>query len=70
MYIVEGEKCADAMTAAGLLATTSNTGAQKAIKLSATDKALLESYAERIVIPDNDEKGTDYAAGREGHGYH
>ena len=66
LYIVEGEKCADAMTSAGLLATTSNTGAQKAIKLSATDKALLESYAERIVIPDNDEKGTDYAAAWQG----
>lgn len=66
LYIVEGEKCADAMTQHGLLATTSNTGAQKAIKLSATDKALLESYAERIVIPDNDEKGTDYAAAWQG----
>lgn len=66
LYIVEGEKCADAMTSAGLLATTSNTGAQKAIKLSATDKALLESYAERIVIPDNDEKGSDYAAAWQG----
>lgn len=66
LYIVEGEKCADAMTSAGLLATTSNTGAQKAIKLSATDKALLESYAERIVIPDNDEKGADYAAAWQG----
>lgn len=66
LYIVEGEKCADAMTSAGLLATTSNTGAQKAIKLSAMDKALLESYAERIVIPDNDEKGTDYAAAWQG----
>ena len=66
LYIVEGEKCADAMTQHGLLATTSNTGAQKAIKLSATDKALLESYPERIVIPDNDEKGTDYAAAWQG----
>lgn len=62
LYIVEGEKCADAMVKAGLLATTSNTGAQKQIKLSPTDKALLESYADRIVIPDNDVKGGDYAA--------
>ncbi|MDY6148930.1 MAG: DUF927 domain-containing protein [Porphyromonas sp.] len=62
LYIVEGEKCADAMVKAGLLATTSNTGAQKNIKLSPTDKLLLESYPERIVIPDNDDKGADYAA--------
>lgn len=62
LYIVEGEKCADAMVSAGLLATTSNTGAQKNIKLSPTDKALLESYPDRIVIPDNDDKGGVYAA--------
>ncbi len=62
LYIVEGEKCADAMVRAGLLATTSNTGAQKNIKLSPTDRELLESYTERIVIPDNDDKGADYAA--------
>ena len=62
LYIVEGEKCADAMVKAGLLATTSNTGAQKNIKLSATDRELLESYPERIVIPDNDDKGAAYAA--------
>ena len=66
LYIVEGEKCADAMVNAGLLATTSNTGAQKNIKLSPTDKALLESYPERIVIPDNDAKGGDYAAAWQG----
>lgn len=29
VYIVEGEKCADAMVKNGLLATTANTGAQK-----------------------------------------
>lgn len=62
LYIVEGEKCADAMVAHGLLATTSNTGAQKQLKLSPTDRSLLESYPDRIVIPDNDEKGGDYAA--------
>lgn len=61
LYIVEGEKCADAMVKHGLLATTSNTGAQKNIKLSPTDRALLESYPNRVVIPDNDEKGGDYA---------
>lgn len=61
LYIVEGEKCADAMVKAGLLATTSNTGAQHNIKLSIIDRQLLESYRQRIVIPDNDDKGTMYA---------
>lgn len=61
LYIVEGEKCADAMVRAGLLATTANTGAQKNIKLSDTDRLLLNSFPIRIVLPDNDEKGSDYA---------
>ncbi|MBR6636573.1 MAG: DUF927 domain-containing protein, partial [Phascolarctobacterium sp.] len=66
-YIVEGEKCADAMWENGkLLATTANTGAQKQIKLSETDKALLYAFPNRIVIPDNDEKGNDYANAWEG----
>ena len=29
LYIVEGEKCADAMTAKGFLATSTNTGSQR-----------------------------------------
>lgn len=62
VYIVEGEKCADAMTKRGLLATTANTGAQKDIKLSSVDLRILSAFPVRIVIPDNDEKGTDYAA--------
>lgn len=62
VYIVEGEKCADAMTKRGLLATTANTGAQKDIKLSSVDLRILSAFPIRIVIPDNDEKGTDYAA--------
>lgn len=66
LYIVEGEKCADAMVAHGLLATTANTGAQKNIKLSDTDRELLLSYPVRIVIPDNDDKGSDYAAAWDG----
>ena len=61
VYIVEGEKCADAMVKNGLLATTANTGAQKNIKLSAIDKQILNAFATRIVIPDNDDKGMDYA---------
>lgn len=62
LYIVEGEKCADAMTAQGFLATTTNTGAQKNLKLSDTDKQYLEKFTTKIVIGDNDEKGAAYAA--------
>lgn len=60
LYVVEGEKCADAMLQHGLLATTSSTGAQKEIKLSDTDKQYLEKFTTKIIIPDNDEKGADY----------
>lgn len=62
LYIVEGEKCADAMTKAGCLATTSNTGAQKNIKFSDIDKAMLRKFNRKILLPDNDEKGKDYAS--------
>lgn len=61
LYIVEGEKCADAMTAHGFLATTANTGAQKQVKLSDTDIAMLKKFRTVYLIPDNDEKGADYA---------
>lgn len=62
LYVVEGEKCADAMTKQGLLATTSRTGAQKEIKFTPADKAALEKFKLKIIIPDNDEKGAAYAA--------
>lgn len=62
LYVVEGEKCADAMTKHGLLATTSRTGAQQQIKFTDTDKAALEKFKLKIIIPDNDEKGAAYAA--------
>ena len=61
LYIVEGEKCADAMVRHGLLATTSNTGAQKKVKLSQTDLKYLKKFSEIVLIPDHDDKGTDYA---------
>ena len=61
LYVVEGEKCADAMTKQGLLATTSRTGAQKQIKFTDTDKAALEKFKLKVIIPDNDEKGAAYA---------
>ena len=61
LYVVEGEKCADAMLQHGLLATTSSTGARKEIKFTPADKAALEKFKLKIIIPDNDEKGADYA---------
>ena len=60
LYIVEGEKCADAMVKHGLLATTSNTGAQKEVKLTETDLKYLRKFKEIVLIPDNDDKGMDY----------
>lgn len=62
LYVVEGEKCADAMLQHGLLATTSSTGAQKEIKFTPADKAALEKFKLKVIIPDNDEKGAAYAA--------
>lgn len=62
LYVVEGEKCADAMLQHGLLATTSSTGAQPKIKFTPADKAALEKFKLKIIIPDNDEKGAAYAA--------
>lgn len=44
LYVVEGEKCADAMLQHGLLATTSSTGAQKEINFTPADKAALEKF--------------------------
>ncbi len=57
LYIVEGEKCADAMTRKGLLATTCNTGAQKSIKLTEADKEIFNKFKSKVLIPDNDDKG-------------
>lgn len=61
LYIVEGEKCADAMMQQGFLATTCNTGAQKKVKLSQTDLQYLEKFSDIVLIPDNDARGADYA---------
>lgn len=60
LYIVEGEKCADSMTGKGFLATSTNTGAGSP-KLSETDKEILGKFSNKIVIPDNDGPGRDYA---------
>ena len=61
LYIVEGEKCADAMVQHGFLATTANAGARKNVKLSPTDLRYLNKFSEIVLIPDNDDKGADYA---------
>lgn len=66
LYIVEGEKCVDALTKVELLATTSNTGSQKNIKFSEIDKAILKSFPDKVVITDNDEKGLEFAEAWEG----
>ena len=60
LYIVEGEKCADAMTEKGFLATTTNTGANS-LNLTDTDWRYIEKFPNRIVIPDNDGPGREYA---------
>ncbi len=60
LYIVEGEKCADSMTAADFLATSTNTGAESP-KLSEMDKEILGKFSNKIVIPDNDDPGRAYA---------
>lgn len=57
IYVVEGEKCVDALTELGLLATTSAGGARSAGK---TDWAPLDGYSVTI-LPDNDDPGRKYA---------
>ena len=59
LYIVEGEKCADAMTAHQLLATTTNGGAST-LKLTLTDAEFIKKFDHVIVIPDNDTAGYTY----------
>lgn len=60
LFIVEGEKCVDAMTEHGLLATTTNTGAQKNLKLTELDENVLATFPKKVVIGDNDDKGVEY----------
>lgn len=58
LFIVEGEKCAHAMMENGFLATTTPGGS------SAWNKSYAEFFRgwDLIVIPDNDEPGSKYAA--------
>ena len=67
LYIVEGEKCADAMVKAGFLATTTNTGASKRLKLTDADM-LIYKFHQKVVIGDNDDKGADYVKAWVEHG--
>lgn len=60
LYICEGEKNADILIEAGLLATTSNTGAQKNIKFTDVDLEMLSRFPDKIVLNDNDSKGEEY----------
>lgn len=57
VFVVEGEKCADALGTLGLLTTTSAHGAKAAHKSDWRPLALRDV----VIIPDNDEDGRDYA---------
>lgn len=67
LYIVEGEKCADAMTNAGFLATSTNTGAESP-NLSETDRKAVEKFTRKVIIPDNDDPGAVYGKAWEARG--
>lgn len=58
VYIVEGEKSADAATACGLLCTTSPHGSKSAGKADWTPLA----GRDIVILPDHDEPGEAYAA--------
>jgi hypothetical protein len=57
IYLVEGEKAADALTSIGAIATTSHTGAGS----WPTEITQYFTGANVVVIPDNDEPGFSYA---------
>lgn len=57
VYVVEGEKCADAAAGVGLAATTSAHGAKSAAKTNWTPLA----GREVAILPDNDANGEAYA---------
>ena len=58
VYVVEGEKAADAVASLGLVATTSAGGAKAAAK---TDWSPLAGR-KVVILPDNDAPGEAYAA--------
>jgi putative DNA primase/helicase len=57
VYVVEGEKCVDALRALGLIATTSPHGANSADKADWSSLAGLQV----VILPDNDTPGEKYA---------
>ncbi|MEQ1634149.1 MAG: DUF3987 domain-containing protein, partial [Planctomycetota bacterium] len=57
VFVVEGEKCADAVAELGFVATTSSQGAQSPHK---TDWSHLEGR-KVVIMPDQDEPGSRYA---------
>ena len=60
LYIVEGEKSADAIARQGFHATSTNTGAQKDLKLSDMDRKAIDKFPNKVMIPDNDKPGGEY----------
>ncbi len=64
LFIVEGEKCADALMKLGVLAITTKSGAKigtDTVKLTAREQELVNRHTQVIVMPDNDEAGWSYA---------
>jgi 5S rRNA maturation endonuclease (ribonuclease M5) len=59
IHVVEGEKCAQAMREAGMMATTSQGGSGRAAE---TDWAPLARFKRVIIWPDCDEPGAKYMA--------
>ena len=62
LFVVEGEKCVDALTAIGLDATTSPMGAGKFGKVDLAAVAAAFTGRRVIILPDNDKPGWDHAA--------
>jgi hypothetical protein len=58
VYVVEGEKCVEAATGLGLVATTSSGGSNAASKTSWSSLA----GRDVVILPDNDDAGRKYAA--------
>ncbi len=56
VFIVEGEKCCDALTALGFLATTASGGSNTKI-----DWAKFIDHRDVVILPDNDKPGFEYA---------
>lgn len=60
VFLVEGEKCADALCAKGLIATTTPGGAKAWAQASERATEILKRR-DVVILPDNDEPGRKYA---------